>query len=95
MKAWDSAAQFTDTIRMAIHAEERVNLSGSQQDLMSGQEDSPVSTPILGRRNTSECDTPHSMLTTHVHTYTRTSSHTIQIHTRTHIHTHIHTTQPE
>ena len=74
MKAWDSAAQFTDTIRMAIHAEERVNLSGSQQDLMSGQEDSPASTPILGRRNTSECSTPHSTLTTHVHTHTHTST---------------------
>ena len=72
MKAWDSAAQFTDTIRMAIHTEERVDLSGSQQDLMSGQEDSPVSTPILGRRNTSECSTPHSTHLTahspHMHT---------------------------
>ena len=76
MKVWDSAAHFTDTIRMTIHGEERVNLSGSQQDLIAGQEDSPLSTPILGRRNTSECCTPHSTPSSHhiphMHTYVHT-----------------------
>ena len=87
MNPW---AQFTDTIRMAVRRVERVNLSGSQQDLMSGQEDSPIGTPILGRRNTSECGTPHS---THITHSPHASSHTIQIdtHTHTHKHTHAHT----
>ena len=82
MKVWDSAAHFTDTIRMTIHGEERVNLSGSQQDLMAGQEDSPLSTPILGRRNTSECCTPHS---------TPSSHHTPHTHHTPHMHAFIHT----
>ena len=78
MKAWDSAAQFTDAIRMTIHGEERVNLSGSQQDLMAAQEDSPLSTPILGRRNTSECGTPHiTHYTSHItHTHSPHTLHT-------------------
>lgn len=83
MKVWDSAAQFTDTIRMAIHGE-GTNLSGSQQDLMGGQEESPLSTPVLGRKELSGYSTPHTAHHRTQHTTPHLTAHLTSHHTSQH-----------
>ena len=93
VKTCNFVAHFSDTIRMAIHRMELANLSGSQQDLMGGEDDSPLSTPILGRSNTSECCTPHSTPSSHhislTRTFTTRAQHTHTSHHTPHMYVHI------
>jgi protein tyrosine phosphatase len=57
MSGWESNTEFTDSQRTTLHGEHLIQLStlsGSQQALLTGDNGTPVSTPVIRRKNVVE-----------------------------------------